>query len=461
MRYSILYLLAPAILSAQTTRPAVAEHPLFGAPAVHDIYIEFKQPDYWQQLTTNYRENSDDIPYIEASFTLNGFQYEKIGVRFKGNSSYRGATTDKKPFRIKLNEFTKGQKIGGAASFNLNNLWNDPSFIREKLYFDLAAKLGLRTPRSNFANLYINGKYWGLYGLGEVINGDFVESRYEKADQTGNLYKAASPGATLDYLGDDVTRYAAFYEKKTNESDTTWSDLIDLTRQLKEIPEAERYAKLSAMLDVDSVLMALALDNLTVNLDSYVGMAQNYFIYKRPTDGKWEWLPWDPSLAFGALTFGVAGDQMSSLLIEWTATTNMGQPGLGGGGATAATRPLATVMWSVPEFRTRYREIYRRLVEEVLIPDYLMMDARYLQDLLRPHMQADPNKLTSAAAYETALSAPLPVAGALPGGGGPGGPIGPGGPGGPGGGAPGGSSAPGIETLTRARDQSVRKQLNQ
>lgn len=335
--------------------------------------------------------------------------------------------------------------------------------MREKLYFDLAAKLGLRAPRSNFANLYINGKYWGLYGLGEVINGDFVESRYEKADQTGNLYKAASPGATLDYLSDDVTRYAVFYEKKTNESDTTWSDLIELTRQLKEIPEAERYAKLSAMLDVDSVLMALALDNLTVNLDSYVGMAQNYFIYKRPTDGKWEWLPWDPSLAFGALTFGVAGDQMGSLPIEWTATTNMGQPGLGGGGgATLATRPLATVLWSVPEFRARYREIYRRLVEEVLIPDFLLMDARYLQDLLRPHMQADSNKLTSAAAFETALTAPLPVAGALPGGGGPvgpGGPIGPVGPGGPGG--PGGTSAPGIETLTRARDESVRKQLNQ
>lgn len=78
MRYSILYLLAPAILAAQTTRPAVAEHPLFGAPAVHDIYLEFKQPDYWQQLTNNFRENSDDIPYIEASFTVNGFQYEKI-----------------------------------------------------------------------------------------------------------------------------------------------------------------------------------------------------------------------------------------------------------------------------------------------------------------------------------------------------------------------------------------------
>ena len=198
----LLLVLAATAAAQAPPPPELTPHPLFGAPAVHDIWIEFKQPDYWKQLTDNFVENSDDIPYIEASFWFNETYYEKVGVRFKGNSSYRGATT-KKPFRIKLNEYTKGQKLGGLGSLNLNNLWNDPSFVREKLYFDLAAKAGLRAPRSNFSNLYINGRFWGLYGLGEVVNADFLETRYVKAEQTGNLYKGSAPGGTLDYLGEE------------------------------------------------------------------------------------------------------------------------------------------------------------------------------------------------------------------------------------------------------------------
>ena len=48
---------------------------------------------------------------------------------------------------------------------------------------------------------------------------------------------------------------------------------------------------------MDSFLTPLALDNATVNLDSHVGMAQNYYLYRRPSDQKWVGIVWDPSLA--------------------------------------------------------------------------------------------------------------------------------------------------------------------
>ena len=59
-------------------------------------------------------------------------------------------------------------------------------------------------------------------------------------------------------------------------------------------------------MDIDSVLTALALDNATVNLDSYVGLNQNFNIYRRPSDKRWVWIVWDPSLAFGASAATVA-----------------------------------------------------------------------------------------------------------------------------------------------------------
>lgn len=459
------FLLALTTVAAQSPQPELAPHALFGAPAVHDIWIQFKDADYWQKMTANFVENSDDIPYIEASFWFNDVYFETIGVRFKGNSSYRGST-NKKPFRIKLNEFVKGQKIGGIASLNLNNLWNDPSFIREKLYFDLAARAGLRAPRSNFANLYINGKFWGLYGLGEVINSDFLESRYVKADQTGNLYKGSTPGGTLDYLGDEQKAYTAFYEKKTNESDTSWTDLITLTKMLKETPADQRLAKAREMLDLPSVLTTLALDNLTLNLDSYVGLAQNYFLYRRPSDNKFEWLPWDPSLAFGALSIGVQPGQLNTLPLEWSQEMQPagggfpgggmppgGVPPGGGGPAARNTRPLTTILWGIPEIRTEYRVIYKKLIDQVLNPDRLLVEARYLQSVIRQNVIADPNKLSTLEAFDKSLAEA--VAGSIPGQGGLGGPGG----GGPGG--PAGQMTPGIEPLVRTRDQFARTQLAQ
>ena len=479
MRVSVLALLLALTALAQQPAPELAPHPLFDHPAVHRIDLKFSQANYWQRLTNNYQENSDDIPYIEASFTWGEVNYEKIGVRFKGNSSYRGVNGKKKPFRLKLNEFTKGQKIGGVASYNLNNLWNDPSFIREKLYLDAAARAGLRAPRSAFANLYINGEYWGLYGLGEVVNSDWLDSRFVKEDRGGNLYKAASPGAALDYLGAGINRYTTLYEKKTNEDDATWSDLLELTKSLKELPAEGREAKLREMLDLPSVLTALALDNLTANLDSYAGMGQNYFLYRHPADGRFLWVPWDPSLAFGALAVGVQSSQLPTLPLEWSTESagagalpggglggpgGPGGPGGGFGGAGGSTaRPLTTLLWSVPAIKDEYRALYRKLVDDVLTPDRLMMDAKLLHAVLRPHVEADPNKLTTLAAFDASLTAAIPAAAAggagMPGGGGM--PPGPGGPGGPAGAGPGGANAPGIGTLMRARDESVRRQLNQ
>ena len=100
-------------------------------------------------MTANYSSTKNEVPYIEASSQWGDNKFDVAGVRFKGNSSYIGANTRKKPFHIKLNEFVKGQKIEGIASFSLGKTWNDPSFVREKACCEVAAAAGLKAPRSN------------------------------------------------------------------------------------------------------------------------------------------------------------------------------------------------------------------------------------------------------------------------------------------------------------------------
>lgn len=413
------------------------EHVLFARDEVHEMHLRFEQADWYQQMWSNFQANGEDVPYIEASFEWRDVRFDKVGVRIKGNSTAR-VNSIKKPFRIKFNEFTKGQKIDGIGSINLNNCNMDPSMARELPYFELARAAGLKAPRMNYAALYINSQFYGLYFLGEVINDDYLDSHFVKEERKGWLYKG-DIGSTFEDKGDDKTPYKATYEKKTYEDEDDWSDLIGLVAALNRTPSNELPAELDKVLDIDSFLTAMALDNITVNLDSYVGMSQNYYVYRRPTDNKFEWLVWDPSLAFGAFSSGMSAAQLKTLTLEWTgAGVGGGAPGAAGGGRSAA-RPLATKLWAIPEVKARYTAIYRRLAEEVYDAEKLIARMNTLRDLIRPYVERDPNKLHTMQQFENAMTVESTV-GAGPGG-------------------QGGGNAPALEPFLRDRIASVKAQL--
>ncbi|MCX6630536.1 MAG: CotH kinase family protein, partial [Candidatus Solibacter sp.] len=439
---SLLALLPVAISAQVVTPPASA---VFDKDAVHEIRLTFKQADWFTQLTSDYDQYPDNTPYREASLVWGQYKFDIVGVRFKGNSSYRGATTKKKPFRIKLNEFTKGQKIDSMASFGLSNAWNDPSFVREKPYYEMAVAIGLPAARSNFAALYINDEYWGLYILGEIVNGDFLKNHFAKGDDTGNLYKASDPGANLAYLGENPTSYQSVFSKESNEDVNDWTDLIELARIFDQTAIADLPAKLDKLIDVDSFLTALALDNATVNLDSYVGMAQNYYLYRRPSDQKWVWIVWDPSLAFGALSQGLSVQQMKDLALEWVQPANTGGPVVGGGiGGGSATRPIASKLWQVPAYKQRYRTIYRSLVEKAMVPATVVARMNALRTLIRPSVEKDTQKLVTLAQFEAAMTSDATS----------------GTPGGPGGGGAPQGGAPALQPFIEGRVTSVKALLD-
>jgi spore coat protein CotH len=281
-----------------------------------------------------------------------------------------------------------------------------------------------------------------------VINDDFLDMHFPKEERKGWLYKG-DIGSTFEYWGEDGARYALVFEKKTYESENDWSDLIALTRVLQRTPDEELEAKIGELLDIDSLLKALALDNLSVNLDSYVTMTQNFYIYRRPTDNKFEWLVWDPSLAFGSFPGGLNSTTMKTFPLEYTSAGIGGgaggfPPG-GGGQAVAVPRPLATRLWAVPSIKARYRELYTKLAHEVYLPENILARMNSMRDFIRPWVERDPNKLTTLTAFDNAMTVDAV--------GGPGG--------GPGGQQPGGNmgGGPAIEPLVRDRHAFVLRQL--
>ncbi|NOG44475.1 MAG: hypothetical protein HND50_04555 [Calditrichaeota bacterium] len=184
---------------------------VFSGNQILDFHFYFNQENFLDSLYQSH-ENEE---YIPANVEIKGVLYDSVGVRFKGFSSFHAYPGHKKSLRIKFNKFKKSHRFDGLKKINLNNGWSDPSLLREKLYLDFLYENNVSAPRANFARVYLNGVYWGLYSLVEHVDKTFLNTRYDNND--GNLFKAER-SAELDWKGEDQQNYYEHYALKTNET---------------------------------------------------------------------------------------------------------------------------------------------------------------------------------------------------------------------------------------------------
>jgi len=383
----ILILLAIAPSSAMAAlEPPV--HPLFDGDAVHEINLTFDQIDWWSQLTYNF-QHYEDVPYIVAGFDWEDVHFDSIGVRFKGLSSY-SYPGYKKSFKLDIDEFVDGQEVYGLDKLNLNNCWMDPSFVREKVGYELCKTIGLPTERTNYAAVYINGEYWGLYILVEQLDQEFIESRFGPAEE-GNLWKGDDHG-TMEYLGSEQFAYYGEYELKTNEEENDWSTLIEFVDVLNNtsisgIPDA-----MHNLADINTAIALLAFDNLTVNLDSYVGRCANYYFYHRDLDDRFVFANWDLNMAWGVYNEGMSISEMEQLT-PYYVREEMGEE-----------RPMAEIFWQVSAYDDLFLGHMKKLMAGPAHPDSILPRMEELRDLVRDYVYDDPNCMFTTSDFEAAMT---------------------------------------------------------
>lgn len=292
---------------------AVHAQNIFHPDSVLEVKIYFEEPE-WRHILDSLKDDRNE-ERLEGKATVNGVSYDKVAVRFKGNSSYHGAEKNgekKLPLNIK---FDKDNKLpGGYDRLKLANGFRDPSFIREVLSYEIARKY-LPAPKANFAKVYINDDYLGLYTSAEDVDKVFLKEHYGyhkgamfKCDPNWRAerpdYCPEGDKASLMYLGEDSLCYKGLYELK---SDQGWSELIRLTKHLQE-PDQE----LEALLDIEQTLWMLAFDNVLVNLDSYVGaFSHNYYLYQ-DTFGMFHPILWDMNLSLGGFRLLTVEDNLKT-----------------------------------------------------------------------------------------------------------------------------------------------------
>lgn len=371
---------------------------------IPEIKLYFEKSN-WAEILTKMKD-ADSEQRLSASMMVDGVKYEGVGVRFKGNSSFKNVKKSgakKLPFNIKVNYQNKDQKLSGNyETIKLSNCFRDPSFIREILSYEIGRKY-LPSPKSNFAKLYINEEYIGLYSNAESVDEEFLKREFDedkgaffKCDpEFGNAKKPlstckAGDKSSLMYLGDHPLCYQSDYEMK---SDSGWNQLIDLMRTLQTKPD-----KIDPLLQVDLVLWMHAFNNVLVNLDSYTGrLSHNYYLYQTRT-GQFCPILWDMNLSFGGFQYdGVSAQALSKEELQ-TMSPFIHYKNKN------PKRPLIVNLLNNSFLRKVYVAHLRTIVEENFANGAYLKRAEEISKLIEQEVKADPNKLYSFEAFEKNLN---------------------------------------------------------
>ncbi len=339
---------------------------------IFEVRFHFPQTDFLDSLHKSH-ETGD---YIPGNVTIDGVLYDNVGVRFKGHSSYLFYPGDKKPFRIKFNKF-KDHLFDGMKKISLNNGWGDPTMIREKLQLDFLNELKLPAPRANFARVYIDNVYWGFYSLVEHVDKVFLKNRF--GDNDGNLYKAEK--STLEWQGSEQESYYNDLELKTNEKENDWSDLIHFLDILNNSADDQLEKNIETVFNPDPYIRIWAADNLFVNLDSYLGSATNYYLYKNPVSSQFEWIAWDVNLTLAARN----GNSDLELLYA------------------IPQRPLMMRLLSIEKYKSRYLDTIKTYVENYFNTENLFPKIDMLSQFIKDDYLADTQKMYTSEEVLTAI----------------------------------------------------------
>jgi len=372
----------------------------------------------------------DDVPvpiWVPVTVTYAGKTWTQVGMRFKGHSSLKAAWNTgvrKLSFILSFDHYEDlypdllDQRFFGFKKLNFSNAYNDPSVIRDKVAAEVFRAAGIPVAHAAFAPVYLdrgNGPvYLGLYTMIEDPADELLDDRFgDHEDGEGNLYKPwgdaarwRPPDEVDGGVGEWEEDIEEHFEKCTNEDTSGWADIEHAVEKLHEDrsnPGLWR-AELETVLDVDSFVEVLAVNQVIVNWDSYGCMHHNYYVYADPFDhGRFVWFPWDlnESMLFreqpGCPTPGsvwldevVYGDEDDpDIDVDW---------------------PLIRFVLADPVYRKRYRHALRATLDGPFAEDAVIAMIERYHDLVAPYVagptevEAYPYSNTSVEAFEGSLT---------------------------------------------------------
>ena len=281
-----------------------------------------------------------DEPKILADFQIidNGFgkinritdkpniYLGKTGIEFRGSTSQQ--FFPKKPYGLELwvDSTQKSRKsvllgMPQESDWVLNTSYNDKTFMRDVLAYDLANRLGQYATRTRYCEMVINDKYEGIYILMEKIKKDKNRVDVSTLKATDNTGDDVTGGYILKIDKTEGTKSRFWNTELTIDSkkyiipiQIDYPKLTDITEQqftyiknyvtefetsLKATDYLSPTAKWRSMSDIDSFVDYFIHTEMVKNVDGY-RLSTYFYKEKDSKGGKLKMGPaWDYNLAFG------------------------------------------------------------------------------------------------------------------------------------------------------------------
>ena len=341
----------------------------YNSSVVQSVHLEIKTADL-EQLQRALPKRIT----VPGTFRWNDKTIEKVGIRYKGNSSSIPNGHHKRSFLISFSEFVKGQRFLGLRHAALDNGVQFGSVFSEPLITGTLRGMGVKATRCNYARLFLNGEYIGIYVNVERIDRSFLERNF--GDDDGILFKVdeGGPGADLQFLGDDPSMYQQAFELHAGKKAEAYGSLLEFVRAINEPGTTED--ELRRRLDLNSFLTTTAVMLFSGAFDQYTGwLPHNYYLYQNRSDHRWSYIPWDLDVGFADNAFGKI-----PVLHGWNAAWPAPLPG----------RPLMERLIVNTNLLRQYRQKASVILESHFRPEILIPKLHALYEQIKPYLDKDP-----------------------------------------------------------------------
>ena len=356
---------------------------LFDGSRVHRVDIQVED---WVAFLASAPEEE----YIPATVEIDGEAFRQVGLRAKGNNSLRLTAEyglSRYSLKLEFDHYTDGS-YHGLDKLSLDASFQDNSYLKTWLAFDIMEFLGVPTPLRSFVWVTVNGQPWGLFLAVEEPEEAFARRNF--GANHGQLYKPdyrslaeENADVHLRYTTDEPEDYPGIFENAKLESSA--ADRQRLVDSLKTLDSGQR---LEEAVDVDEVLRYFVGQVFVMNWDSYLGhTGHNYLLYEE--EGKLSMLPWDYNLAFGTYALGMTDPITDpNVLLNYPILTPAP-------GEYMTKRPLYHQLMQVEEYFQQYQAYFRWFLAEYVESGKLSAALWQAAELIAPYVKSDPTAFCS------------------------------------------------------------------
>ena len=245
------------------------------------------------------------------------------GFKIRGTSSQQ---YDKKSYRVELWADATGTEMADTTflglrsddDWNLEAMWSQPLRLRDKvanaLWMEMyqlpyAASEPDARPgiRMEYADLFINDEYQGVYALTERMDRKQLGLRKYNGEIRGVLYKGNGAGAptfedlpAYDNTQDTWGNYEWVYPNEA-EAAINWDHLYSFTNFVMNASDNVFYAQYAAQFDKSNAVDYYLFINALMAMDN---MGRNLFLARYKKSSSYMYLPWDLDAIWGLDTDG-------------------------------------------------------------------------------------------------------------------------------------------------------------